>query len=288
MSAHRALYSVKTTCQVLGLSRSGYYAWRSRPLSARDREDAELLGKIRRIHAESRETYGAPRVHAQLAKEDTHVGRKRVARLMRQAGLVGVSRRRGPRTTTRRPSDLAAPDLVQRNFTADGPDQLWVADITYIRTWAGFIYLAVVMDVWSRKIVGWSIAMTLHKEVVIEALNMAITQREPKGVIHHSDRGSQYTSLDFGKRCDEFDVRPSMGQTGTAYDNAMCESFFASLETELLDRRSFATKVEARLAVFDYIESFYNRRRLHSGLGYLSPVDFERAMARAGESGNAA
>ena len=207
---------------------------------------------------------------------------------MRKAGLVGISRRRGTRTTTRSRSDLGAPDLVRRDFTANGRDQLWVADITYVPTWAGFVYLAVVMDVWSRKIVGWSFALTLRKEIVLDALQMAVTQRQPRGVIHHSDRGSQYTSLAFGQRCREANVRPSMGHAGTAYDNAMCESFFASLETELLDRRRFRTRAEARMAVFDYIEGFYNPRRLHSGLGYLSPVNFERAMARRGEAGNAA
>jgi len=288
VSAYRAIYPTKITCQVLGLSRSGYYAWRSRPDSARAREDAKLLDEIRRIHTESREIYGAPRIHAQLAADGIRVGRKRVARLMRKAGLVGISRRRGTRTTIRRRSDLAAPDLVQRNFTADGRDQLWVADITYLPTWAGHFFLAVVMDVWSRKIVGWSFALTLHRAIVIDALNMAIEQRQPSGVIHHSDRGSQYTSLEFGKRCREFDVRTSMGSPGTAYDNAMCESFFASLETELLDRRSFRTKVEARMAVFHYIEGFYNPRRLHSALGYLSPVNFERVAVRRGESGDAA
>jgi putative transposase len=272
---------VALQCRVLHLSRSGYYAWCSRPESARAREDAELLGEIRRIHAESREIYGAPRVHAQLAADGIYVGRKRVARLMKQAGLVGVSRRRGTRTTIPCPSNRAAPDLVDRDFTASDRDQLWVADITYIRTWTGFVYLAVVLDAWSRKIVGWSFALTLHKEIVLDALEMAIRQRQPIGVIHHSDRGSQYTSLAFGQRCREAGVRPSMGSRGDAYDNAMCESFFASLETELLERRRFRNPIEARVAVFDYIEGFYNPRRLHSALGYLSPVNFERAMAEA-------
>jgi putative transposase len=288
VSGHQALYSTKVLCQVLGLSRSGYYAWRSRPDSARVREDAELLVMIRRIHTESRETYGAPRVRAQLAAEGVHVSTKRVARLMKKAGLVGVSRRRGTRTTLRSRSGRAAPDLVLRDFTADARDQLWVADITYVPTWTGFIYLAVILDVWSRKIVGWSFGLSLRKELVLDALNLAIHQRQPFDVIHHSDRGSQYTSLEFGRRCRELGVRPSMGATGTAYDNAMCESFFASLETELLDRTSFRTRPEARMAVFDYIEGFYNPRRLHSALGYRSPVQFEREMARRGEAGNAA
>jgi putative transposase len=288
VSAHQALYPVAVTCRVLRLSRSGYYAWRSRALSARARADAELLSKIRRIHAGSRETYGAPRVHAELLAEGVSVGRNRVARLMKSAGLFGVSRRKGTRTTIRSRDGRAAPDLVKRNFTAEAPNQLWVADITYVPTWAGFVYLAAVLDVFSRRIVGWSFSLSLRKEIVLDALEMAIRQRQPVGVIHHSDRGSQYTSLAFGRKCREAGVRPSMGSTGDAYDNAMCESFFATLETELLDRCSLRTRAEARLAVFDFIEGFYNPRRRHSALGYLSPVDFERAWARRGEAGNAA
>ncbi len=288
MSAHQAIYPVAVTCQVLGLSRSGYYAWRSRPVSARAREDAELLTKIRRIHADSRETYGVPRIHAQLAAEGIRLGRKRVARLMRKDGLFGVSRRRKTRTTIPDKSKLAAPDLVERDFTAEARDQLWVADITYIPTWVGFAYLAVVLDVWSRRIVGWCFASHIRKEIVLNAMEMAIRQRQPIGVIHHSDRGSQYTSLAFGETCREAGVRPSMGSTGDAYDNAMCESFFATLETELLDRECFRTHVEARMAVFSYIEGFYNPHRLHSALGYLSPVNFERAMAGPEIPGDAA
>ncbi len=288
MSAHQALYPVALTCQVLRLSRSGYYAWRARPASARAREDAELLGKIRRIHAESRGTYGAPRVHAQLAADGVRVGRKRVARLMKKDGLSGVCRRRKTRTTIPDKSKRAAPDLVERDFSAAGRDQLWVADITYIPTWAGFAYLAVVMDVWSRRIVGWCFASHMRTEIVLDAMEMAIRQRQPIGVIHHSDRGSQYTSLAFGRTCREAGVRPSMGSTGDAYDNAMCESFFATLETELLDVESFRTHAEARRAVFSFIEGFYNPRRIHSALGYLSPVNFERVMASPGGSGDAA
>jgi putative transposase len=282
VSAYQALYPVTVMCQVLRLSRSGYYAWRARPESARAREDAELLDRIRRIHRESRETYGAPRVHAQLAWDGIHVSRKRVARLMKKAGLRGVCRRRRPRTTTPGRTDLAAPDLVNRIFVAEIPNRLWVADITYVPTRTRFLYLAVVLDVWSRRIVGWAFAVTLRKEIVLEALDMAIRQRQPEAVIHHSDRGSQYTSLAFGQRCEKAGIRPSMGSTGDAYDNAMCESFFATLETELLDRSSFPSPTEARREVFDYIEGFYNPRRLHSGLGYRSPVTFERVMAPVG------
>ena len=198
---------------------------------------------------------------------------------MRQAGLAGVSRRRF--VTTVRDGARQAPDLVERDFTAERPNMLWVADITYIPTWAGFLYLAVALDAFSRRIVGWAMATTLHTQLVLDALNMALATRRPKGVIHHSDQGSQYTSIAFGKRCREAGVRPSMGSVGDAYDNAMAESFFATLECELLDRRRFKTQAEARMAVFEFIEGFYNPRRRHSSLGYLSPIDYERRHERA-------
>lgn len=234
MRENRAVHRASTMCRVLGVSSSGYYQWLRRKMSARQRADAELTEKIRFIHARSRGTYGAPRIRAELAAEKTPVSRKRVARLMRAAGLAGVSRRRGIRTTRRSQSARPAPDLVERRFTADGPDQLWVADITYIPTWAGFLYLAVVIDVWSRRVVGWSMATHLRTELVLAALEMARGQRRPKDVIHHSDQGSQYTSIEFGKRCRQAGIRPSMGSVGDCYDNALCESFFATLECELL------------------------------------------------------
>src|SRR5262249_30199351 len=213
------------------------------------------------------------------------VGRKRVARLLKGLGLQGVSRRRSVRTTVR--SDApAAPDLVDRRFTANEANKLWVADITYIPTGSGFLYLAIVLDVFSRRIVGWSMATTLHAKLVVEALNMAVAVRKPAGVIHHSDRGSQYTSLAFGKRCRQAGVQPSMGSVGDAYDNAMAESFFATLECELLDRRRFQTQAEAKLALFQWIEGWYNPRRRHSALGHRSPNEFERRRA-AGETGGA-
>jgi len=274
--ANQVEHAVATLCGVLEVSPSGYYAWRVRPPSARTRRDGELLERILVIHAESRGTYGAPRVQAELRAQGVRVSRKRVARLMRQAGLRGVSRRRFVVTTVRQPGVVPAPDLVQRDFQADGPNQLWVADITYIPTWAGFLYLAVVLDAWSRRVVGWAMATHLRTELVLEALEMAVRQRQPRRVIHHSDQGCQYTSIAFGKRCRESGVRPSMGSVGDAYDNAMCESFFATLECELLARRRFATQAEARLAVFDFVEGFYNPRRRHSALAYLSPLEYER------------
>jgi putative transposase len=273
---HQASYPVTTLCRVLGVSPSGYYAWSTRRPSQRAHTDEVLSGRIRAIHQRSRGTYSAPRIHAELAEEGVRVGRKRVARLLRMMGLDGVSRRRGCTTTRRSPDARPAPDLVERNFAATGPDRLSVADITYIATWMGFVYLAVVMDARSRRIVGWALRNHLGTELVLEALNMEIWQRRPKDVIHHSDQGSQYTSLAFGTRCRHAGVRPSMGSVGDAYDNALCESFFASLECELLDRESFRTQAEARHAVFEYIEDFYNPRRRHSALGYHSPMAYER------------
>jgi putative transposase len=230
---------------------------------------------VRTIHAVSRGTYGAPRVHAELAAEGIPASKNRVARVMRDANIVGVSRRKFVVTTVR-DGGRQAPDLVDRTFAADAPNVLWVADITYIPTWMGFLYLAVVLDVFSRRIVGWSMSTTLHVTVVLDALNMALTMRRPRGVIHHSDQGSQYASIAFGNRCRNAKVRPSMGSVGDCYDNAMAESFFATLECELLDRSSFKTHAQARNAVFDFIEGFYNPQRRHSSLGYVSPVTFER------------
>lgn len=280
MTAHQAVHRVATMCRVLGVSPSGYYAWRKRPLSTRARADVELTAEIERLHRMSRGTYGAPRLHAELAARGVRVGRKRVARLMRHAGVQGVSRRKPFHTTVRDATARPAPDLVDRQFTVAGPDRLWVADITYVPTGAGFLYLAVVVDAWSRRVIGWAMATHLRTDLVLAALDMALAQRQPTEVIHHSDQGCQYTSLAFGRRCREANVRPSMGSVGDAYDNAMCESFFATLECELLDRHRFPTQANARLAVFDFIEGWYNPRRRHSSLDYLSPMIFERSHER--------
>ncbi|MGF6214015.1 putative transposase [Comamonas sp. 4034] len=264
-------------CKHLQVSTSGYYEWRSRSPSARQLANAALCAQITQIHQASDATYGAPRVHAQLGHMGQRVNLKRVERLMRVMGLQGVSRRRGFVVTTKRnPSDRPAPDLVQRCFTAADINQLWVADMTYIPTWQGFLYLAVVVDACSRKVVGWAFGTRMTADLVIAALNMALYTRCPEQVIHHSDMGSQYTSIAFGKRREQMKVRPSMGSVGDAYDNAMAESFFATLECELIDRRSWPTKAQARLDIFSWIESWYNQHRLHSGLGYLSPAEFER------------
>ncbi len=279
MSAHQASFPIAVMARVLGVSESGFHAWRQRPASAHAVADVALLKRVRTIHISSRETYGAPRVQAELRAGGEKHGRKRIARLMRAAGLVGASRRRNGVTTTRRDRNARpAPDLVDRNFVASRPDELWVADITFVPTATGFLYLAIILDAWSRKIVGWSMATHLRADLVIGALEAAVGQRRPGDVIHHSDQGSQYTSLAFGKRHAEAGVRPSMGSVGDAYDNAMCESFFATLECELLDRRRFASQVEARIACFSYIEGWYNPIRLHSALGYRSPIAYEAAM----------
>jgi putative transposase len=264
---------------VLGVSRSGYYAWVERTPSKRATEDEQLSERIVAIHQRSRGTYGVPRIHAELADEEVRVGRKRIARLMQASGIAGVSRRRGTMTTLRGDDARPAPDLVERDFTADGPNQLWVADITYVPTWAGFLYLAVVLDVWSRRVVGWSMRKHLRTELVLEALEMALHERRPSEVIHHSVQGTQYTSIAFGKRCEQAGIRPSMGSVGDCYDNALAESFFATLECELIDRESWKNRTEARLAIFDYIEGWYNSHRRHSALGYLSPAAFEAAQA---------
>jgi putative transposase len=280
MKANRAAHSVPTMCRVLGVSASGYYAWQGRGASARTIKDQQLLEQIRTFHTRSRGTYGAPRIHRDLRAAGERVARKRVARLLTQAGLRGVSRRKWPATTVRAEHVRPAPDLVQRTFAASGPNQLWVADITYIPTWSGTLYLAVVLDVWSRRIIGWAMATHLRTTLVVAALDMAIEQRRPHGVIHHSDQGCQYTAIEFGRRCREASVRPSMGSVGDCYDNAMCESFFATLECELLDRTTLRSPAEARTAVFDFIEGFYNPTRRHSSLDYESPLAFERRHAQ--------
>ena len=278
MRTNQAEYPIRVMARVLGVSASGFYDWRDRQPSGRQRNDAALLRRIRTIHTVSHGTYGAPRVHADLRAEGLQVGRKRVAKLMREAGIAGVSRRRRTvATTIRAPEQASAGDLVRRDFTADGPNKLWVADITFVPTAAGFLFLAVVLDAWSRRIVGWAFSHNLKTRLVLDALDMAIASRRPKDVIHHSDKGSQYTSWAFGHRCRAAGIRPSTGTAGDALDNAMCESFFATLECELIDRHRFASKAEAQIAVFRFIEGFYNPSRRHSSIGYLSPAEFEAA-----------
>lgn len=275
-------HPVALSCRVLGVSRAGFYAWCRRPPSARARVDAALTDVIHRLHRASGGTYGAPRIHADLQAEGRRHGRKRIARLMRQAGLAGCHRRRRrPRTTIPDPAAAPAPNLVQRAFTPLAPDRLWLADITYIPTEEGWLYLAAVLDAFSRRVVGWAMAKHLRTELVLDALTMALGTRRPAaGLIHHSDRGCQYTSVAFGRRLAESGLLPSMSRAGNCWDNAVAESFFATLKRELVDRpdrQAWPTRATARQALFDFIEVFYNRRRRHSSLRYLSPAAYEAA-----------
>jgi putative transposase len=277
VKANQAELPVRSQCETLGVSTSGYYDWLDRSPSKRAQANVTLLQSICDAHSASDETYGMPRIRAELADAGIVASRKRIARLMRDNHLQGVSRRRSWCVTTERnPRQRPAPDLVERKFVASDINQLWVADMTYVPTWEGFLYLAVVTDVFSRKVVGWAFGVHMTSDLVIAALDMALFTRKPQGVIHHSDQGSQYTSIAFGKRCKEMNVRPSMGTVGDAYDNAMAESFFATLECELIARRKWETKSQARLEIFTWIETWYNPRRRHSGLGQMSPINFEK------------
>ena len=264
-------------CRLVGASTSGFYERRHRPPSTRAVADEQLLVKIREAHALSRGTYGSPRVHAELRLGmNIACGRKRVERLMRADGLEGISRRRRKGCTKRNPFDAPSDDLVDRNFRVEGPDRLWVADITQHRTDEGWVYGAFVIDAWSRRVLGWSLGDHCRTDLVADALDMALWRRQgADGCIHHSDHGCQYTSWAFGHRLREAGLRGSMGSVGDAYDNSMAESFFASLQTELLDRQRWATRAELAQAIFEHVEGFYNPTRRHSSLGMLSPNDFE-------------
>ena len=286
VEAEKANHRVNAMCRALKVSKSGFYGWRDREPSARDQGDALLSQQIARIHRDSRETYGAPRIHFELRTLGVRCARKRVARLMRKAGLFGCGgRRRKVRTTLRSQIERTppAPDLVKRNFTPEAPDRLWVADITYVRTWEGWLYLSFVLDTYSRRVVGWSMANHLKTELVLDAVNMAIYNRRPvPGLIHHSDRGSQYTSVEFGSRLKEAGLLPSMGSVADAYDNSLAESFVSTLKRELIHRHSWPNRQIARSAIFEYIEGFYNTRRRHSALGHLSPSEYEEKRMGGG------
>ncbi len=279
IEAEKADYSASLMTKVLKVSRSGYYAWRGRGTSGRDAANADLIGRIRAIHTESRGTYGYLRVHAELRGERV-VGRNRIARLMRAAGLSGRCSVRRVYTTRRDPNAAPVADLVDRHFVVDAPNKLWLADITYVPTLEGSLYLAFVLDAYSRRIVGWSMIGHMRAELVVDVLSMAVSRRRPgRGLIHHSDHGSQYTSIEFGQRLREAAILPSMGSVGDAYDNAMAESFVSTLKRELISQSVWATREAARVAIFEYIEVYYNRSRLHSSLGYLSPEAFEKGGA---------
>jgi putative transposase len=278
IDVEKTSYSVSMLCKVLKVSRSGYYDWKNRPPSKRAIENAALTERIREVHHRSRDTYGYPRVHAELRALGIHCNRKRVARLMRNDGLRGCMRgRRRKHTTRQNPLAVAAPDLVERNFVAMAPNKLWTADITHLPTDEGFLYLAFILDVYSRKVIGWSMASHLRSELVAAALEMAIGRRNPSaGLIHHSDRGVQYTALSFGNKLEEAGIVPSMSRVGSALDNAISESFVSTLKCEIGMTR-YPTRQAARASVFEFIELFYNWERRHSSLGYLSPTEYEQA-----------
>jgi putative transposase len=267
-------------CRVLGVNRTSFHNWERRPPSDRALTDAWLTEKIKQIHAASRGVYGAPRIHAELCLEyGIRVGRKRVARLMRAVGISGIRPRKRWRTTIRVPGVEPATDLVERDFRTTGPNVLWVADITYLRSGEGWLYLAAVQDSYSRAIVGWSMATQARAQLVVDALQMALGRRRPgPGLVHHSDQGSQYVSLAFGHAARQAGIAISMGSRGDAYDNAVAETFFATLKKELVNRRSWPSRLELQSAVFEYIEAFYNRQRRHSKLGMVSPAEYEQAQ----------
>jgi putative transposase len=273
---------VATCCRVMKVSTSGFYAWAARPVSDRDWADAILTNTIVDIHRMSRRSYGSPRVHAELRLgEGIRCSRKRVERLMRQAGVAGIYRRRGRGCTRRDPAAVPNDDLVGRQFDPDGPDRLWVMDVTEHRTGEGTVYLAAVLDAFSRRVVGWSIADHIRSELVVDALQMAIWRRQPAQgqTIAHSDHGTQYTSWTFGRRLRGAGLLGSMGSIGDAFDNAVAESFFGTLQLELLDEHRWDTRDQLANAIFDWIEAWYNPRRRHSYCGQLSPIDYETATA---------
>jgi transposase InsO family protein len=281
ISAEKARTAVSLACRWLGVSRSGYYDWAGRAPSDRALSDAWLMETIRAIHQAHRGVYGAPRIHADLRMaHGVRVGRKRVERLMRQAGISGLQRRKRGRTTVSVPGVRVADDLIKRQFSPAAANGLWIADVTYLRTWEGWLYLAAVQDAYSRRIVGWAMADHMRSELVVDALKMAVQRRRPPaGLIHHSDQGSQYVSLAFGQAARDAGIARSMGSRGDCYDNAVAETFFATLKKELVHRRSWPTRRELTSEAFEYIEGFYNRTRRHSRLGMLSPADFEAGQA---------
>jgi putative transposase len=283
IAAEKTGYPVALLCRTLEVNRTSFHDWERRAPSDRALTDAWLSEKIKEIHEAKRKVYGAPRIHAELRMaHGVRVGRKRVERLMRSAGISGLIPKRRARTTIRVPGVRVADDLVERRFRPAAPNVLWLADITYLRSWEGWLYLAAIQDACSRRIVGWSMAEHMKTELVTDALNMAVHRRRPDpGLIHHSDQGSQYVSLGFGQAARDAGIAISMGSKGDAYDNAVAESFFATLKKELIHRRSWPSRRELSTAVFEYIEAFYNRDRRHSTLGMHSPADFEKLLYAA-------
>lgn len=278
---HRHLWPVRTVCAVLGISASGYYAWRQRSESSRAAQNRSLLEEIRTMHAESGGCYGAPRIHAALRATGRGIGRHRIARLMRRSGLRGVAAvPRRVRTTDSRHGYPIAPNRLRRNFVSAATNQVWLADLTYVRTGEGWLFLAAIIDMHTRKVVGWSMRETLHASIALEALDMAIKRQRPgPGLIHHSDRGVQYAADEYRQALVAAGITPSMSRKGNCLDNAPMESFFHTLKVERVHHRVYATRNEARRDLFAYIEGFYNSRRLHSAIGYLSPAEMEKMAA---------
>jgi transposase InsO family protein len=282
IDAEKANFPVALMCSELGVSRSGYYAWRTRPLSARMNEDVELGKRVLELHLASHRRYGSPRVHKALAAEGLHVGRKRVVRLMREHELVARKKRRFVRTTDSRHELPLARNVLKRRFEQPKPNQAWAGDITYLATAEGWLYLAVIIDLYSRRVVGWATSDSLERKVCLDALQAALRTRQPQpGLLHHTDRGTQYASVDYRELLAQHGIVCSMSRRANCWDNACVESFFSTLKTELVGARIFETRAQATLAIFEYIEGFYNRERLHSSIGYCSPADFEDRLRAA-------
>lgn len=282
IESEKARWSVSRMCRLLGVSRSGYYSWRSRVPSRRCRQDETLKRRISEAHRASRGTYGSPRIRAELVEDSPGIGRRRVARLMKDLGLRGLPKKRFVRTTRGNPSHRVAPNLLDRNFEPLGVDRVWAGDITYLWTQQGWVYLAVLLDLYSRRVIGWSLQDNLDTELTLGALEMALSRRNPKaGALHHSDRGCQYTSQDYRDRLAVAGMTVSMSRRGNCWDNSPVESFFSTLKRELAHRSAWTTRAEARADVVDYIEAFYNRRRRHSSLEAMTPVAYETINHRA-------
>jgi putative transposase len=281
----KAMYPVRLLCRTLAVSSAGFYAWCRRGLSLRARKDAALKVDIRALHAASGKRYGSPRIHADLKADDHRVGRKRVARLMQEEGIEGQRKRRFRITTDSRHAHPVAPNELNRNFTASAPNKVWVTDITYIWTREGWMYLAAILDLYSRRVVGWSMDSCMDRSLALDALGMALRTRCPEvGLLHHSDRGVQYASTDYQDRLRKHGMVCSMSRKGDCWDNAVAESFFSTLKAELVHRTDYVSRSQARASVFEYIEVFYNGRRRHSALGYVSPVEHEAAATRKAQA----
>ena len=276
IAAQKAFYAVAVLCDVLGVSRSGYYAWSRRPAPARATSDAHLKVQIAAAHQKSRSTYGSPRVHAELRGKGVRVGKKRVERLMREEGLQARRKRRFRRTTDSNHTHPIAPNVLERQFTVEAPNKVWVTDVTYISTDEGWLYLAAILDLFSRRVVGWATSATNDRALALDALELALQARRPAaGLLHHSDRGSPYASEDYRQALHQRGLVASMSRSGDCWDNAVAESFFATLKAELVDHERYPTRAAAAASIGDYVERFYNPARLHSHLGYVSPMEFE-------------